>query len=428
MKLKDAHGMVLSVLKHIYIKQPKEYICAMHFPPEKGQVEGGLSSSNGTDWWTTWTTKIALENMAIALKKFNATLEAGALETYSECILELIHELSADKALFSSNIMAHSRQCSTLFDAVIVKNKSELSAQLYSLFEKSCLDSIESRIVGYPLWGIHGPSFNIKPLGLNFVSTANPIAPSGLEEYSKGLGKLDLRAGTWGRNRFGESNPSAWLFYEAVTCKTNAGKFAAKSFKLLLALLFSLSAETYPLILNDTEKTQSSRILLAAKSGRCSFLPVEPLMPPITIKYQITEATIRLVQRWMEHFASAAQEQKQRALVSSDFLHRAFFSKGVEEFVFLFIALDGLYGLRGKVERSILDAISQLDPAGGWRSRGAKLFDLRSELIHGSAASLQEWSGLSAYLRQYKSYPKSDLQKITCRAFNQFFLNQTNLK
>lgn len=77
-----------------------------------------------------------------------------------------------------------------------------------------------------------------------------------------------------------------------------------------------------------------------------------------------------------------------------------------------FISLDALFGIRGHVEASLIDGVIRISSIDKSAEMMAWLFDLRNELVHGSARNIHEWLEYSRYLKYFESEPQWDIERI----------------
>jgi hypothetical protein len=75
----------------------------------------------------------------------------------------------------------------------------------------------------------------------------------------------------------------------------------------------------------------------------------------------------------------------------------------LERFIYFSISLEALFGVRETKEED-------------WEYRASRLFDLRSTLVHGGCASIDEWDGLEPYRKHTKSHPLRDATDAAMKA------------
>jgi hypothetical protein len=80
----------------------------------------------------------------------------------------------------------------------------------------------------------------------------------------------------------------------------------------------------------------------------------------------------------------------------------------------------------GNVKQSIIDGVKQTFPMNiSWEERVKKLFDLRSELVHGGVSEISDWEGLDSYRRHFKSQPLEDVKTAAMTALRTYMKLQS---
>ena len=76
--------------------------------------------------------------------------------------------------------------------------------------------------------------------------------------------------------------------------------------------------------------------------------------------------------------------------------------------------------------RLLLALRPQVVEGGRWIARAAsnfspELFDLRSELLHGGASAIEDWSWYEEYRRHFRSEPLKDVAVLALSSLTRFF-------
>ena len=140
------------------------------------------------------------------------------------------------------------------------------------------------------------------------------------------------------------------------------------------------------------------------------------IVPPLGDDLTMTDEGFAETVRWYDARAAADAELSKRASVASHFIHHGLIRRDLERFIHFFVALDALFGVRGDVERAIIAGVDRVfggDP--NWKGRARQLFNLRSEILHGGASSIETWPGFSNYDRHFKTDPIFDVAKMALR-------------
>ena len=106
------------------------------------------------------------------------------------------------------------------------------------------------------------------------------------------------------------------------------------------------------------------------------------------------------------------------------FTNLAMSSNDVSTYIFYFIALDALFGERGRVEVSLTEGVSRVCSISRSHEKIGWLFDLRNELIHGGSRYENEWPRYPKYVKHFESKPLLDLEEITLECLRRYPLLQ----
>lgn len=419
MKLKDAHGQVLALLKTIHLRAVTDYKVNAHFPIGNNFARTGL----GAKWWTTWDTELTLSGLARALHKFNPKLRTGSANEYRGIILKTIQENLATPSLFRTMTIMAGR-CETLFDAIEPQDKGAFAARIYQILEDACIRSLNQCVVLYPLPHLAGKFTGEIFPGTHLIASEDSAAFLAWKSKFPALAPLNPVLGIYRNQNFGsDSTPSAWLLKESFGTVEGSLPEAAKTFKAALALLISSAFRAKLGVLFKMGWFPARRILSVNDAGRVMINGTPSLIhsfPPTA--FSVGRAACRRTNEWFANSLKSTEEKRNRAWTAADFMHRAYLSEEIEEFIFYFVALDALFGVKGKVRESILQGVSKLFPNDArWTDRADMLFDLRSELIHGGSASIQEWVDLPKYHRSFRAFPEEDMRVIASTGLLEFF-------
>jgi hypothetical protein len=134
------------------------------------------------------------------------------------------------------------------------------------------------------------------------------------------------------------------------------------------------------------------------------------LLPPLSTEVELSADDIDKIKDWYFRFESSPDEIKRRCTAASQFINYAIVAGELERFIHFSISWDALFGVRGKVEKTITRGLVQLykTKPEDWKYRARKLFDLRSILVHGGCASIDEWEQLQPYRKHTNSHPLRD--------------------
>jgi hypothetical protein len=223
-----------------------------------------------------------------------------------------------------------------------------------------------------------------------------------------------------------------WLVCEVSGTALGSRKLAARQMRTFLAVLFSNLENQVPHLLykSGADKVSSS-IQFPKDATQVGYgsvcASIGNLLPPLLVdNIDVQPETVSEVQDWYVQRASSPDPVKKRATTASHFIHYGIIHDDLERFLHFFFALDALFGERGKVEQSIIDGVKQTFPMNiTWEERVKKLFDLRSELVHGGASEISDWEGLDSYRRYFKSQPLEDVKTAAMAALRTYFKLQS---
>jgi hypothetical protein len=141
-------------------------------------------------------------------------------------------------------------------------------------------------------------------------------------------------------------------------------------------------------------------------------------LPSSWTEIDITENHLKEIINWYERRDYLTKDKKNRFNIASQFIQYGIIADELERFIHFFISLDSIFGERHSVERLISEGISKTFPKDKlWEYKIKRLFDLRSELVHGGCSSILDWENLDAYKKHCKSSPLNDVITASMTAF-----------
>jgi hypothetical protein len=126
------------------------------------------------------------------------------------------------------------------------------------------------------------------------------------------------------------------------------------------------------------------------------------------------------VSRWFGQKTGAPVKRRLRAEIAARWINHGAATHSQFRFLFLFFAIDAMFGERLTVEARIIEGVARV-LSNAWAQKCAWLFDLRSELVHGGAASINEWIRLEKYRDHFRSEPSEDIEILATTSLRQFF-------
>ncbi len=135
----------------------------------------------------------------------------------------------------------------------------------------------------------------------------------------------------------------------------------------------------------------------------------------------MSEELLQRLRNWYSSRDAADVALRRRATVASQFVQFGLLADDIERFTHFFVALDALFGVRGKVEATVTAGVERVFSESTWVDRASRLFDLRSEILHGGSSAIEEWSWYEDYRRHFKSEPLRDVTELALRCLRDFF-------
>ena len=430
MKLKKILGKTVALTKEIKLRKPNNGSgLVARFSPGDNKAYSPFSTI-GFEWWNTKRSFTLYREIAEMAISFNPDLRARSIDDLSCTIRTTIQKNALNKDLFDSNaIFCQSKE--TLFDARSISKVEEFSSHLWDVIHRSMLHSIMNWLVLYPLSRIYSDSVKIGYDGLSLLNA----------DDKQTWQKLTLRYPStkyWnpstGQNRDGKDNlhffdklPSTWLVCEILGTRSGARSKAGYLIRTFIAVLFSyLDNKNFNIFLKSMAHPKSYSVQFPADSSRagCSqeIAYIGTLLQPLLIDIRVSGGLIANVKEWYKFRYSAQKDIANRATIGSHFIQYALVADDLEQFIHFFIALDALFGERNKVEERIIEGLKKLfQDDQKWVDRARKLFELRSDLVHGGSSSIRDWKGLKHYRRYFHSDPSVDVRLAATKALKQYF-------
>lgn len=425
---------LLSITKGVHIIQPNESarMDVFFFDTARGRRQ--------ITWWITWDAVRETQEFAKMTAAFDPQLADADRPSIQLEIDKVLKENFFNEELFNVRDILLGK-CPTLFAASATANKQEFAENLWSKIHQALSNLMPSWLVLYPLRGVKSASFDIEFDGLSLLApdddakwqryaTQYPRTTSfnpseGSPEGISAPTIWNIKSPTADENRL-----FTWLICEAKGTRQGVKRVAADRMRTFLAVLFSHwheSSGDFFVIKSDLgEHRYAFQFASAGDRDENSIASgsVGRLMPSLPLDFTVSASNIAQVKDWYARLYSAHEELRRRAITASHFIHHAVMADGMERVLHYYIALDALFGERGKVEGNIKKGIEQLfpnDPT--WVYRADHLFDLRNALVHGGTSSVGGWEHLEAYMRHVKTSPLEDVSKAATTALRTYLVN-----
>ena len=421
---KNVHGIVLALTKNILLQKPtdRKTFSSNFFMGKQGKI-----GTFATEWWRTWESELACDNLADLIRRSDATLFSGDVSSFSDTIMDVLMELLVEAAFFDF-WKVFERKVPTLFDAIASNDKKAFGEKVFAQCVSACKNSVRNWLIVYPLPRFKAPTTKFGFDGLWFLSSSDKATWNSFSAQYPNTELFDIASAQWldkGSTPSYRAVAPCWVGCETVGTAAGARQEAARRIRTLISILFAIVCRDHHAHLNKSGLEISRHSIQFAdgqdKSLGSQFAPIGDMFPPLMDEIVAENAVIQHIGEWYVKADALTAERKQRLRTASQFLHYAILSDQVERFLHFFIALDALFGERGKVESEILNGVDVMFVGdASWRTRCSQLFDLRSELVHGEQSMIADWPVLDKYRRQFHSNPLSDVATIAMKSLREF--------
>lgn len=408
MKVEVLYGRVLAFLKTIFLLKPQsgEYLRSSFLIPFKGSY-----GPDGMDWWTSTRTRLRSLDVVQAAMKLNPSLGNGDEETFRKLLTESVYENLKNAALFDFSKILPAR-VETLFDAIAPKDKNAFARAFCEYFIRRCESAIRDWAIAFPLTRIFCKTVSVGYDGLMLVASDDTATWRNLANTYPDVGMFDFRLSRWIIERssapYLPNVPTGWLICLVRGTADGARRAAGKRMRTFIAVLFSTTHHRYSLRFTKSgaEVSQYS-VQFAAGGGdgpsNC-LASIGMIIPPVLNEWKIEDDRLDEVKEWYRKRQASLEIIHGRATTASQFFHFGLIADEIERFIHMFIVLDTLFGERNKVEAAILEGVALVFPGDAiWQEKTRKLFDLRSEIVHGECSEITEWNGLEKYARNFET-------------------------
>lgn len=428
MKYDKILGKVLALTKQIYIKKPENVTCLQRSFLAGRKEQFPLMGSIGLEWWLAKDGISLLEDLANMAMSSYPELRGGDTSSFCKTIEDTLRENALNSEIFDGDTI-FLRKANTLFDARSVPGVNEFALTLWNKIHQSLIRSMVHWIILYPLYRVKVQTTALDADGITLLSSEDRGTWESIcEKYSNGK-VWDLSSGRRkdGLDSFFKKAPPTWLLCEVYGTDTGARTLAGGRMRTFISVLFSHLHDRFPNLLTKSMAEEMSYSLQFPKNGSLItygqvFASIGRLFPPLSIDIDISQEDLLEVKKWYVLRSSAPAPNMQRVTTASHFINYAIVANHLERFIHFFIALDALFGERDRVEETIIDGIKRSFPDDlRWVDRARRLFDLRSELVHGGSSRIEDWKGLDHYRRYFKSHPLTDVGIAAMKTLRNYF-------
>ena len=379
-------------------------------------------SGLGISWWITQKGIELCHDIAEMAKLFDPKLQCGDSESFTSLIEDVFQQNALNSELFVDFIF--NRTVVNLYEACALEDKKTFALRIWNKIYKTLTDSLVDWLILYPLHRVNVLTTNI---GFDDILL---FASNDIDRWNQ-LSKSYANAKYWNPlngkgedkdpNVFGCPCPT-WLVCEVAGTDLRARKLAGYRMRTFIAALFSHIDEDYTVFLMKSMANEISYACQFSKNGGQVIAHIGGLLPPILKDINLSPAILDTIKQWYSQRSSADVKIAKRATRAAQFVHYGIMLGDIEIFIHFFISLDALFGERGKVEQMVIGGIKQTFKSNSiWVEKAKLLFDLRSELVHGGASSIEEWKDIQHYKRRFKTKPLDDISIAAMTALRNYF-------
>jgi hypothetical protein len=359
--------------------------------------------------------------------EFDEKLRYGDIKDLSETIKTTLQRNATNKELFQ----IFSNNPNTLFNSRTESDIQEYSKKIWNTLHDSMLHSLTKWLILYPLPGITSNSYNLQYDGLHLIRSDDSEY---WDQFKAKYPELNYWDPVTCKNAEGEKfftidPPKSWLMCEILSTKNKSRFYASLFMRKFIAILFSFLRE------NNQHATSKSMRMTNSYSVQFPFAHsnvgdgqtfafIGTLIHPILSEIELKNRILDTVKNWYTHCKKLTNNKYHRISKASHFLNYALVTGGIEQFLYFFIVLDALFGVRNNVEKSIENGIRNYLTEPEWQQKVEKLFDLRSELVHGGSSYIEEWKGYDSYVSHFDSYPERDVEIAATKCLREYVFSK----
>lgn len=429
-KRRNIFGKLIALTKEIRLKQPNDESWGLHqFRGGNGKMRGEMRVSGiYLNWWFSERSRALIDELVEMATDEIPDLRFGNLNSLGEVIRQTLKDNAFNHELFIDVFLG---DAATLFEARANPNAQEFAAALWKKLESTLSSSITKWLVIFPAIKLKSPTVEITSEKLFFLSPTDEASWRRMAAQYKINPDWDRNIG--GSERGGNLRyfirdfPFTWIACEVTGTQQSARDLAGRRFRKLIAVLFSVLYQRDSGIFTRSAMSASSdSIQFPAQGSSEPFTQIMShigeLLPPFGNEIELFRGDINKIQDWYARFESSPDEIRSRCTAASQFVNYGIVAGELERFIHFSISVDALFGVRGKVEKTITRGLTQLykQTHEDWGYRASKLFDLRSILVHGGCASIDEWDQLQRYRKHTNSHPLRDATDAALTAFWSF--------
>jgi hypothetical protein len=417
---------LVALTKEIRLKQPNGDSLGLHqFLGGDGKTKRIMKVSGLVlNWWFSERSRIVIDELVEMALDEIPDLKFGNRTSLGEVITETLKDNAFNRELFGEVFLG---DATTLFEARASSSVDEFAAALWDRLARALTSSISKWLIVFPALRLKSETVEIGSEGLMLISPSDDVKWSRLTAQYKINPDWDPKIGgsKQGGNLsyFIKEFPFTWIACEVAGTRESGRELAGRRIRKLIAVLFAVLYQKDRWILSrSASRVPSDSIQFPDQTNSETFTQIMShigeLLPPFGKDVELSLQDLDKIKEWYVRFESCPDEIKSRCTAASQFVNYGIVSGELERFIHFSISLDALFGVRGNVEKTIARGLLHLYSSTGddWEYRASRLFDLRSTLVHGGSASIDEWTELEPYRKHTRSHPLRDVTDASMKA------------
>jgi len=427
MKNEKIYSQIIALTKEIFFHPPNKDIGIV-----KQFIVGDLNLpfplfGIALKWWYSKRALKLCENIAKMSMEFDKELRYGDIKDLSKTIKSTLESNATNKELFQ----IFSNSPNTLFESRTESDIQKYSKKIWDTLHASMLLSLTKWLILYPAPGIISNSYNLQYDGLHIIRSADYEYWDQFKPTYPALNYLDFASfkNAEGEKILNIDPPKSWLMCEILGTENKSRFYASLFMRKFIAVLFSFLRENNQLATSKSMRNVNSySVQLPFAHSNIGVAPIfssiGTLIHPILSEIELKNGILGKVENWYNHCEKLDNNKYHRVSKASHFLNYALVMDGIIQFLYFFIVLDALFGVRNNVEKSIKNGIRNYLTEPEWQQKVEKLFDLRSELVHGGSSYIEEWKKYDWYVNHFDSFPERDVEIAATKCLREYVFSK----
>lgn len=349
-------------------------------------------------------------------------IEGDQLAAVVSRIDESIQRLTFDKNLINQAEL-YRATWKSLFDIRAIRNAQVFAEKCLELILNDFKNAQQNILIAIPAPRLHIACQIIPEIDVQYLSRSD------MNLWKSVLATGDFKPGSFNPNtgEFLKAEPFSQFSYNGYFVFFQNGfissvkQVARFRFSILVAAIVVQKERAISYSVGKSMGKASTSCVILRQDSMDSLQYIGEIIPQFFESIVLDSAETAELKRWFAKLNSASNEMASRLEKSAYFFCKAINSSGFDAFLWNSVAIDSLFGAKGRVKQSIINGVSLvLDFEPKIKERIKLLLDLRNEIAHGESRSIEEWDMYSEYIRRFDVQPQSDLRRITSMCLRQY--------